>query len=88
MSFEILIKKSVKKFIFSLDQKIRNKIINLIEILASNPLPFRYFDLVKLKGYRNFYRIRIGKIRIIYEVDFDKRRIIVWGIKYRGKAYK
>jgi len=46
---------------------LKEKLRNLFEALKSNPLPFREYDLKKLKGTENFYRIRIGGIRIIKE---------------------
>jgi mRNA-degrading endonuclease RelE of RelBE toxin-antitoxin system len=32
--------------------------------LKNDPIPFRKFDIVKLNGYENIYRIRIGDLRI------------------------
>jgi mRNA interferase RelE/StbE len=44
--------------------------------LRTDPAPFRRFDVAKLKGYENFYRIRIGDLRIIYEVKWRDRKIL------------
>jgi mRNA-degrading endonuclease RelE of RelBE toxin-antitoxin system len=41
-------------------------------------------DIVKMKGYENTYRIRIGNIVIIV-VDFAKRVIKVVKIDVRGR---
>jgi len=45
----------------------------LFEVLQQNPLPVRYFDLKKIAGERNTYRIRIGPYRIIYAVYWEVR---------------
>jgi len=57
-----------KKFIKRLDRKRQKKIINVLDTLQTNPLPFRIYDMKKLRGTDNLYRIRIGNIRITYEL--------------------
>jgi len=39
-----------------------------------------------LKGFKNHYRLRIGKYRILFEIEKDK--IIVYSILPREKAYR
>gem|GEM_PF-1689672 len=34
------------------------------------------------------YRIRIGEIRIEYEVDWESKTIAVLAVEFRGRAYK
>jgi mRNA interferase RelE/StbE len=41
----------------------------------------------KLQGYRNHYRIRIGRHRILFELSPDKK-IVVYAILPREQAYK
>jgi mRNA interferase RelE/StbE len=43
----------------------------------------------KLVGIKHrLYRLRVGDIRVIFEVD-DKARVIwIIGVDYRGRAYK
>ena len=45
-------------------------------------------DIKKLKGFKNpeFYRLRVGKFRIIYVID--GRKVKVTDIITRGKGYK
>ena len=46
-------------------------------------------DLRRLSAeWEGFYRIRIGKIRIIFSADMYERSIFVEVIDYRGGAYK
>ncbi len=46
-------------------------------------------NIRKLKGkWEGFYRIRIGKMRIILRVDFELKEIFVDRIDYRGSVYK
>ena len=64
---------------------------------AREPLAkaIRYFrgegvniDLKKLKGkWAGFYRIRVGRIRIIAEFDFDNSAVFIEEIDWRGNVY-
>jgi len=46
-------------------------------------------DISKLKGkWLGFHRIKIGKLRIIAEFNFDKKRVYIEVIDWRGGAYK
>jgi mRNA-degrading endonuclease RelE of RelBE toxin-antitoxin system len=33
------------------------------------------------------YRLRIGKIRVIYEIDFKKNILYIYDIDFRGNIY-
>ena len=46
-------------------------------------------DLKRLSGeWEGFYRIRVGKVRIIFSADVYEHNIFVEVIDYRGGAYK
>jgi mRNA-degrading endonuclease RelE of RelBE toxin-antitoxin system len=49
-------------------------------------LPFREYDLHKLKGTANFFRLRIGKLRVIYEIE--GQIIYVHHVGFRESAYE
>ena len=71
---------------------LRERIKEVILTLKGDPIPFR-IDIVKLRGYENVYRIRIGDLRIVYEVDWSGRRILIHFILIhfigsRGRAYR
>ncbi len=58
-------------------------------MLELNPWPARLYDLEKLEGVDfEGYRIRLGKLRVIYAVLEDERRILVLKIEHRKKAYR
>mgnify|MGYP000514789680 CR=1 FL=1 len=45
-------------------------------------------DVKKLRGkWTGFYRIRIGKLRIISEFNFDNPSAFIEKIDWRGKVY-
>jgi len=61
------------KFLFKLDKKTRaitKKFISLI-ILGD----FSILDVKKLKGNQNRYRVRVGRIRIIFNQTKDGNKI-------------
>lgn len=46
-------------------------------------------DIKKLKGeWEGFYRIRVGRLRIIVEFDFDYCHAYIEQVDWRGSAYK
>ena len=46
-------------------------------------------DVKKLKGdWQGFYRIRKGKLRIVFEVNFEEHLIYVARVDHRGEVYK
>ena len=46
-------------------------------------------NIKKLRGeWEGFYRIRVGKLRIIFEFQFENYRVYIEEIDWRGSAYK
>ncbi|NHV06789.1 MAG: type II toxin-antitoxin system RelE/ParE family toxin [Thaumarchaeota archaeon] len=72
----------------TLSKERKNKIKEVLLTLSNDPLPFRRLDVAKLKGYENTYRIRIGNLRIVYEVNWIERKITIHFIGPRSEAYK
>jgi mRNA interferase RelE/StbE len=52
-------------------------------------IPFTELDIKKMKGdWEGFYRVRIGKNRLIFKVDISSRDIEIYAIGARGDVYK
>ncbi|MBZ1345058.1 MAG: hypothetical protein KY055_00195 [Candidatus Nealsonbacteria bacterium] len=65
----------------------------IIEIIKKTLKKFQgedvNIDIVKIKGkWLGFHRIKIGKLRIIAEFNFERKRVYVEVIDWRGSAYK
>lgn len=61
----------------------------IISIEEKSIIPFTELDIKKLKGeWLGFYRLRIGKVRVIFSVDFDTLDIEIYNIGFRGDIYK
>jgi len=82
--YEIKIKKSAKKDLDDLDDKIYVRIDRAIQGLKNDPFPR---GVKKLTGEENRYRIRVGKYRILYEIDQKDKTIVIYRIKLRKTAY-
>ena len=52
-------------------------------------IPFNDLDIKKMKGeWDGFYRLRIGKIRVLFTVNLDSADIEICVIGARGDVYK
>ncbi len=85
--FRIKIKKGALKSVNKY-QEYKSKLIDLFVTLKRNPLPYREYDLVKLKGYEQVYRVRLGKLRVIYQIDWTNKTITILVVAKRSAAYK
>ncbi|HSA98593.1 MAG TPA: type II toxin-antitoxin system RelE/ParE family toxin [Candidatus Nitrosotenuis sp.] len=86
--FEINAKKSVLKSINKLDLKTKEKLKEIFVTLKANPVPVRTHDVAKLKGYDSIYRIRIGNLRLVYEVCWADKKITIHKIEPRESVYQ
>jgi len=86
--------KSAVKFLAKIDTKdvnrIRAKLASLLHLIEEQGIiPFTELDIKKLKGdWDGFFRLRVGKIRIIFTVDFDADEVLVYEVDFRGNVYK
>ena len=84
----IEIKRKALRKLIKLDRKRKKTINEIVSVLKLYPIPFKKADVSKLKGYNNVYRIRAGEIRIVYEVLWARRTIVIHYIGPREKAYR
>ena len=89
-NFRVVLKKSAQSFFRKLHKsnpsyamRIRELLIRLEKI----PLPIAEYDVKKLKGYENIFRVRIGDLRVIYYVDFQNKKVVVLDINWRERVY-
>jgi len=60
------------------------RIISALHALADDPRPH---GVKKLKGYRDYWRIRVGDYRIIYAIQDNRLLVIVIRIGHRRDVY-
>jgi len=68
-------------------EHIRKKAVDAIDALQETFAPVKLFDVKKLKGFEDTFRIRIGDWRIIYEFHRKQSMIVVLDVAPRGSAY-
>ncbi len=83
--YSVTIKKEAVKSIARLNIRTRQRVGEILRALATNPKPF---GAIPLSGYANVWRIRLGDIRIIYQIKDDLLEIDVVRVAPRGQAYK
>ncbi len=83
--YAVSYRKSAQKDIKKLPTTIRKRVIHKITLLAKNPRPD---GSVKLRGYDELHRIRIGVYRVVYEIHDDKLIIIIVSAEHRKDIYK
>ena len=84
--FEILAKRKVLKVLEEINKGRGKQFREVFLILKRSPIPFRELDVVELRDYENMYRIRVGDYRMVYEILWAERRIIIHYIAPREKA--
>lgn len=83
--FRIELTTRALKFLKKLDKDKRCRIFEKLIILRKNPLPR---GVVKLKGERDAYRLRIHDYRILYKILWEDEVILVFKIDHRKRIYK
>ncbi len=89
----VKVSRSAVKFIEKITEKdkdrIRQKIKTLVlAIEEQGIIPFREMDIKKLSGdWVGFFRMRVGKMRVIFRIDKEKDELWVYEIDFRGDVY-
>ena len=83
--YSIEFDKSVKKTLSKLPNEVIKKILDAIAELADNARPN---GCKKLQSKGDFYRIRVGNYRIIYDINDDELLVLVVEIGDRKEIYK
>ena len=77
--------KHSSKFLRKCEEDLRVRIIKKLRLLKENPTPS---DSKAMKGYNKpVFRIRIGKYRIIYEINYNKKILLISKIDKRERVY-
>ena len=90
----VKLSKSADRFLKQLEPKLRSSVLAKIGILKTcletqKIYPPEELDIKKLKGgLDQFSRIRVGNVRVIFQIRTDADEIFVYDIAYRGSSYK
>ena len=84
--YRIIEHRDAKKFIASQSKLFRERIYRAYNEILDNP--FNNTNSIRLTGYKNRYRKRVGNFRIIYEIRDKELLIIIVNVDSRGQVYK
>lgn len=83
--FKLIIKPKAKKGLRKLHSKDRKKVFLVLKEFNQSPYN-KKFNITKLIGFKNLekaFRLRIGNIRVIYELHPKQKQVIIYLISYR-----
>ena len=81
MSYKILLHPKANAYLENIEVELENRIRKKLHVLSSNPEKGK-----KLK-HSDFWRLRIGEYRAVYEVDYNNNRVIILFIGHRKDVY-
>lgn len=76
---------SAAKEFRTLPNYMKQRIGFTIDSLCNNPFPI---GVKKLHGHKRLYRVRVGQYRIVYEIDVQRKLLLVTRIRHRREAYR
>ncbi len=88
MDIKVNSTKKALKQLENLPERVKEKIDELLDVLKTTPVPFKLYDVKKMKGREHTYRIRIGDYRIVYQFNKEREEITILLVLRRGRVYK
>ena len=85
MPYGLVLTRAARRDLDRLPREVLERADPLILALAENPRPF---GSEKLQGFENLYRIRVGKHRIVYEVDKAASIVTIARVAHRKSVYR
>jgi len=82
--YSLFFKDSVEKDLRRLPRAVCARCLARAEALSDDPRPR---GAVKLAGLERTYRLRVGRYRVIYQVDDERRTVTVQHVRHRSGAY-
>ena len=86
MKYQVQITASAEKEMRGLAPEIHRRLSSKILSLEDNPRPPRITR--KLEKPLQGYRLRVGRWRILYQIDDKNRTILVYAVRPRREAYR
>ncbi len=87
--FEIFLSNAARKALKNLDKQIADRVKKALLTLKTSPLPIKEYDIKKVVGEEDTYRLRFSRYRIVYDIDWNNKTITVIKIDKRDeKTYR
>ena len=84
---KVFLHRKAEKSLYALPKHVLGS-LRFLSDLGRNPLPWRTWDIRKIRGEENTYRVRLNKYRIVYWVNWKAKGIVVLKVELRKKVYK
>ena len=85
MNYKVLLEKRAGRQLENIPEPDRSRIREKLHLLRDSGFSPQ-LDIRKLKGFRNYYRLRVGDFRILFELR-EGFVIVIFAILPREKAY-
>ena len=83
--FEIQYDNQSVKFLKKIDKNTAKRILDKIdELLAQNMVPS---GAKRIIGEHGVFRIRVGDYRVLYRINYEEKKVIIFKIDKRSKVY-
>ena len=82
MTFKVLLHPKAAKEIQKIEKQIRTRIIESAKQLCENP-----DKLGKPLKQSDYWKLRVGDYRVIYEINQNKKQVVILFIGHRSKVY-
>ncbi|KAF5436999.1 mRNA interferase RelE/StbE [Candidatus Methanophagaceae archaeon] len=83
MSYEVIFSPKSYKQIKSFDEKLKGRIKQAAIEMGNDPW---HKGTIKVEGYENVRRKRVGKYRLLYAVDRHRKEVLVVKIEIKGET--
>lgn len=83
--FSVELSNNALKHLKKSDDKLRQRVHQLIETLMNEPVPAKHYDVLKLSGLDGFYRIRLSSHRVKYFIDWNQKKIQILEVERRDE---
>ncbi|MBI4738434.1 type II toxin-antitoxin system RelE/ParE family toxin [Candidatus Woesearchaeota archaeon] len=82
--FKIEFSNKAQQFLKKVEDTLTRRLIDKISILCEDPVPH---NSVRVIGEERTFRIRVGDYRVLYEINWETKIILIAKIDKRSQAY-
>lgn len=84
--FDVRFSRKAQRFVYTCEYKLRNRLRTLFEEFKENPIPVQEQHVIKVKGHKDTYRVRLSSYRVVYVIYWDTKIVRVLKIERRNDS--
>lgn len=84
--YQLTIRSKAEKNFSKLPKNLQERVAKKLKLLEQDPFQIG-LDVKKMAGTDKSYRLRVGEIRVIYQMDTDLKEIFVVDIDFRTTTF-